>query len=177
MKKAIIAIVTFIVFIIIYLLQANFFSWFTIAGIKPNLFIILVLFIGLFAGKYVGVSAGVIFGLCIDLFISKKIGISAIMLGIVGILGGYLDKNFSKESRMTIMIMVMGTTLVYELGLYLINTIIFSANMELNIFCVKVIIEILYNTILTIILYPLLQRAGVYIEEAFKGTKILTRYF
>ena len=50
MKKAIAIISLIIAFFVIYFLQTNFFTWFTIGGIMPNLFIILVLFIGLFIG-------------------------------------------------------------------------------------------------------------------------------
>ncbi len=50
MKKTLTIIILSIVFIVIYLIQIDFFSWFTIAGIKPNLFVILVLFIGLYTG-------------------------------------------------------------------------------------------------------------------------------
>ncbi len=51
MKKTLTITILCIIFIIIYLLQINFFSWFTIAGVKPNLFVILVLFIGLYSGR------------------------------------------------------------------------------------------------------------------------------
>ncbi len=54
MKKALTIIILCIVFILIYLLELNFFSWFTIAGVKPNLYIIFVLFIGLYSGKIPG---------------------------------------------------------------------------------------------------------------------------
>ncbi len=54
MKKIITAIILLIAFVITYFLQLNFFNWFTIAGVKPNLFIILVLFIGLYAGVRMG---------------------------------------------------------------------------------------------------------------------------
>jgi len=50
------------VFLVIYFLQANFFSWYNIAGIKPNLFIILIMFIGLFLGRTCGFSLGIVFG-------------------------------------------------------------------------------------------------------------------
>ena len=71
MKKAILIIVLIIAFFIIYFLQANFFSWFTISGIKPNLFVIFILFIGLFAGKKIGAILGLILGLYLDLVIGK----------------------------------------------------------------------------------------------------------
>lgn len=120
---------------------------------------------------------GVIFGILLDIFIGKNIGTTAILLGIVGFLGGYLDKNFSKESKITIILMVIGATFLFELGVYLLNSFILSYTIQLIPFIKIVLVEILYNSILTIILYPLLKKAGVYIEESFKESKILTRYF
>ena len=73
MKKAISILLMFIAFLIIYFLQVNFFTWFNIAGVMPNLFVVLILVIGLFAGKYAGISTGVVAGLFLDIFISKKI--------------------------------------------------------------------------------------------------------
>ena len=55
MKNTLIVISAIFVFLISYLLQANFFNWFNIAGITPNLFVILVLFLGLFGGKRLGI--------------------------------------------------------------------------------------------------------------------------
>lgn len=86
MKKAIIITSMIFVFLVLYFLQTNFFNWFTINGVSPNLFVIFMLFIGLFAGKRLGIPLGVALGLALDFFISKKIGISGIMLGLVGII-------------------------------------------------------------------------------------------
>ena len=68
----------------------------------PNLFIIYVLFIGLFYNKIAGVTYGIASGILLDLFIGRKVGITAFMLATVGLIGGIFDKNFSKESRITI---------------------------------------------------------------------------
>ena len=177
MKKILSIIISIIVFLLIYILQSNFFNWFNIGGIMPNLFVVLVLFLGLFAGKRVGISLGIIFGIIIDILSSKTIGISAIMLGIIGFLGGYFDKNFSKDSRITIMIMVFGSTFLYEIGYYVITTIIQGNSLEILNFFKIVFIEMIYNTILTIILYPILIKLGYALEENFKTSQILTRYF
>lgn len=177
MKNTIITLITIVIFLILYFLQANFFSWFNIAGIAPNTFVILILFLGLFAGKRLAVPMGIFLGMCLDFFISKKIGISAIMLGCIGILAGIFDKNFSKDSRMTIILMTIGATAIYELGTYILNYFIISSTIEIIPFIKILLIEILYNVLLTIIFYPLLQKAGYYIEEAFRGNQILTRYF
>lgn len=143
----------------------------------PNLFVILILYIGLFTNRTLGLTYGVILGILLDLFIGKKIGITAIMLGSIGIIGAIFDKNFSKDSRITMMIMVMVCTIIYEVGMYLLNYIIFSINIEIISFIKILAVEVLYNIILTIILYPLLQKTGYYIESKYKENKILTRYF
>lgn len=170
-------IILFIVFLIIYFLEANFFAWFNLAGVKPNVFVILVLFIGLFAGRKVALICGIIFGIFIDLFIGKSVGVTSVMLGIIGILGGYFDKSFSKDSRMTMMLMVILSTFIYEAGAYIINTFMMSTNIEVIPFLKILLIEMLYNAIITIILYPIFQIVGYRMEEKFKGSKILTRYF
>lgn len=177
MKKFIINILLIITFIIIYLLHSNLFTWFKIAGVMPNLFVIFVLFIGLYAHKFMGVTYGIIFGLVLDLFIGKKVGITAIMLGIVGIIGMLFDKNFSKENRITLIVMVMASTIIFEVGEYILSYFINQTEIEILPFVEIVLIEAVYNALLTIILYPLIQKAGNKIETEYKGNKILTRYF
>ena len=84
MKKLISIVGIIIVFFLLYFLQSNFFSWYTIAGIKPNLFVIFILFIGLFATKKMGLIFGFLFGIFLDIVIGKNVGISGIVLGIIG---------------------------------------------------------------------------------------------
>ena len=177
MKNTIIIFAIIATFFLLYFLQVNFFSWFTIAGVQPNLFVILILFVGLFGGERIGIPIGILLGTCLDIFISKKIGISGIMLGIIGAIAAILDKSFSKDSRMTLILMTIGVTLIYELGAYLLNFMIASTSLEIVPFLKIVIIEIGYNVLLTILLYPVMQKAGYYLEDAFKSSQILTRYF
>ena len=177
MRKFSIIVILILVFFLIYFLQVNIFGTFTIAGIKPNLFVIYILFIGLFANHVTGISFGVICGLVIDLLYSKTIGISAIMLCAIGYLGAYFDKNFSKENKLTIIFMVIGATAIYEFGTYFLRSIILEFEREYLYFLKIVLIEILYNVLLSIILYPLIQKLGYIIDRNFKKNNILTRYF
>lgn len=177
MRKTFTILTMIVVFLLLYFLQINFFNWFTIAGISPNLFVIYILFIGLFAGKRVGLSMGIGMGLALDFYISKKIGILGIMLGATGVLGGFLSKNFSKDSRLTIILMTAIVTLIYEIGLYLLSNLIVQSTIEILPFIKIAIIEMLYNVILIIILYPFIQKVGFYIEETFRQKQILTKYF
>ena len=177
MRKIFINIAIIILFIFIYLLQSNLFTQFKIAGVMPNLFVILMLYIGLFMGKNSAIIYGTIFGLLIDIFISRKLGITSIMLIVVGVISNLFDKNFSKDNRITVMAMVGASTLIYEIGAYILSYIFLNINMETWVFIQILLIETIYNIILTIIIYPIMQLTGYDIEEEYKENKILTRYF
>ena len=177
LKKLTINIFLIITAFIIYFLQANFFNWFTISGVMPNLFVIFILFIGLFSNRITGVVYGVVIGAILDLAIGAQIGINAVGLGVIGFLAATFDKNFSKDSRATIMFMVLGATLIFETFVYILNYIVFSTNVEIMNFIKILAVEIIYNLIIVIIIYPLMQKFGYSIENEYKGNKILTRYF
>ncbi len=177
MKKVMINIALVIIAIMFYLLQLNFFNWFTIAGVMPNLFIVLVLFIGLFTSKNLGAIYGMSIGIIIDLLSSPKVGINAVVLGIVGWLAGVFDKNFSKDNRLTIIFIVTATTILAETAIYILNYLFLNLNLDILAYIKILAIETIYNIIISIILYPSIQKFGYYIENEYKGNKILTRYF
>lgn len=177
MKKLVINLFLVLTIFIIYFLQSNFFNWFNIAGIMPNVFVIFVLFIGLFTNKTVGTIYGVVIGLILDLLFSQKIGIQAVSFGLVGFLAAIFDKNFSKDSRITILLMGTICTVLYEVALYILRNIIIGIDAEVIEFLRILLIEVIYNILLLIILYPIMKFTGYEIENEIKGDKILTRYF
>ena len=177
MKKVLIHIGIIVTFIIIYLLQSIFFSGFTIAGIMPNIFIILMLYIGLYMGRAMGIIYGIIFGIFIDLWIGKTLGFTSIALALIGVISGILDKTFSKDSRLIVLIMGTVCTVIYEVVLYFMQYIVIGINLEIVQFIKILFIEVIYNVIIIIILYPLMKFTGYEIENEIKGDKILTRYF
>lgn len=125
--------------------------------------------------KKYGFAIGIILGLLLDIFIEKRIGTNAIVLGIIGLIGTRLDKSFSKENRMTLMLMVGFSTLIGE-TIYLILQIIQGLQLEPMYFLKVVIIEIIYNALLTIVLYPIMQKFGSMIEEDFADNKTFIKY-
>ena len=176
MKKILIIIGVFISFILIYFLQINFFNWYNIAGIQPNLFIVLALFIGLYIGKNYGLVIGMILGLLLDLFMSKIIGTNFLIMGLSGLLGGIYNKNFSKERLITLMLMVAGTTILCETVVYMIQIIFLKVEVSILQYIYIVFIEAIYNVILIIILNPLIQKIGNSIEENFKKETTFSKY-
>ena len=172
MRKFIDVILIILLFLSIYVLQSNLFTWLKIAGIMPNLFIIFIMMIGLFLKQKVGFFVGIGCGLLLDFFVGTRIGISAISLASVGLVAGILEKNFSNDSKMTIIIILSFLTFQCEAIKYLLNIIILGIkSIYIVDFFKIVLIEIIYNDLLLIILYPIFSKFGNKLEEDFMNKK------
>lgn len=92
-------------------------------------------------------------------------------------LGEILSKNFSKDSRFIVTVMVIITTIIYEILVYVLTILRTEGVLEILAFLKILAIEILFNTLITIIIYPIIKKAGYYVENLFDDKFILTRYF
>ena len=78
---------------------------------------------------------------------------------------------------MTILVMSVVATLVCEIISYLLQIILFGVSIEIVRFIKIILIEILYNSMIIIIIYPIIKKAGTTLERIFTQSKILTRYY
>ena len=177
MKRARIIIGLVIVFFLICFLQANLFSWFNIRGVMPNLFVVLVLFIGLNTNSKVGQIMGFLIGLFTDFLFSDSVGISAVLFTLVGYSGEILQKRFPKNSKITLIIMSSITTGIYELIRVCYRFLFFSSQIGFVAFITTLAIELLFNALLIIIFYPIINRCGIMIDDTFNGNDTVTKYF
>ena len=115
-------------------------------------------------------------GFFLDIVARKSIGISSIALGLIGFLAELLSKDFSKDSRLTIILVVAAATLIYECATYVFNIMINNIVFEWG-FLRILIIEVLFNSTITIIIYPLMKKIGYYFEDSFTEKQVLTRFF
>ena len=177
MKKFVIGVITYFIFIILYFIQANFFGWFTIAGISPNIFVIYILFLGLFTDNKFSLIMALLTGITLDLVIGKTLGATAVLFCLIAMIANYFDKNFSKDNKFTILIMVIGMTLIFEVTNYFLNALILEIPIEIEAFSKILLVEVIYNTILTFIFYNAFIKLGALLERQFKEKNIITRYF
>ncbi|MGN1301325.1 MAG: rod shape-determining protein MreD [Clostridia bacterium] len=152
---------------------SNFFTWFNIAGVMPNLFVMLIMVIGLFMKKKSGFIFGIIFGLLIDLFVGVRIGINAIALAVVGLCAEALDKSFSKDNRITVMFLTCILTVLAEVIVYALQILFCGTNLQVLEFTKVIAIEVLYNAILIAVIYPLFWAFGSKIEDDFTNNRLL----
>lgn len=169
-----ISIILFFVFQIIYFLQANIFPIIPIAGVVPNLFVIFILIIGLYGNNFLTMLFGIICGIWIDSLYGDVIGISSAMLCLIGFIATWFDTLWSKDEKISIIIMVILSTLFFEFGCYFIKSIIFDFELEIASFFKILIWEEIYNTLLTIILFGTIKKLGYMMERKLKRNNMYT---
>ena len=72
-----------------------------ISGAKPDILLILVVFIGLFFGSEAGFEAGIAAGFGKDIFAFDYFGANAFILGVTGVIVGAVSTKIFRESGLT----------------------------------------------------------------------------
>lgn len=169
-----ISIILFIVFLILYFFQANIFPMITIAGVVPNLFVIFILVIGLYGNNFLAMMYGIICGFWLDSLYGEVIGITPAMLCLIGFIATWFDTLWSKDEKISIIIMVILSTLIFEFGKYFISSIILNFELEIGIFFKTLLIEEIYNILLTIIFFGVIKKLGYSMERKLKRSNMYT---
>ena len=170
----IISLILLISFLFIYFLQANIFPFITIAGIVPNLFVMFILFIGLYANSFLAISFGVFIGFWIDSIYGSCLGITSACLTIIGFIATWFDSLWSKDEKISIIIMVIVSTVIFEMTSYFLKSVILEFEFDLIPFLKILLIECLYNVLLTIIFFKPFKKLGYKMERNLKRNNMYT---
>jgi rod shape-determining protein MreD len=170
----IISIILFLIFQVLYFLQANIFPLIPIAGIVPNLFVIFILVIGLYGNNFLALLFGIIAGIWIDSLYGEVIGVTPAMLCLIGFIATWFDTLWSKDEKISIIIMVVLSTLFFEFGSYFIKSIILNFDLEIATFFKILFWEEVYNILLTIIFFGVIKKFGYMMERKLKRSNMYT---
>lgn len=170
MKKKIFA---GLVVVICFLLQSTLFAQFTIGGIRPNLLVIAVAFLGLWDGKRTGIYAGFFSGLLIDISFGYFYGLNALIYMYIGFFCGFLKKYiYSVDIKMPILF-IMGCDLGYSL-LYYFFAFALRGNFHFWFYLTHLILpQAVYTTIMACVLYPVFHIIVKQIEKGDKGEELV----
>ena len=124
MKKVLMTGVTFVVILITIWFQINFLNSIPLVGINANIGIVLIAGLGLVSGKSIGGIAGTIYGLLIDIALYRTLGIYTFLYALTGMIAGFLNNNFSKENKISMVMLILLITTCFEIIVYSLNIIL-----------------------------------------------------
>jgi rod shape-determining protein MreD len=94
------------------ILQVSFFSQATLFGAAPEVMPVVVICLGLLGGAVVGAVCGFAAGLLLDIMLLQTLGVSSLVLLLVGFLAGRYRESFEIGSALTPALLAGGLTLL-----------------------------------------------------------------
>lgn len=143
------------IFILIcFVLQCSVFSAFSLAGIVPNLMIILTSAFGFMRGEKEGIVIGFFCGLLSDVFFGDILGFYALILMYIGFLNGKFSRIFYPEDIKLPIALISISDLSYGIICY-VMLFLLRGRLDFTYYFMKIILpEAIYTIIVTLFIYP-----------------------
>jgi len=164
--------------LLIISIQSTLLNYININNVKPNVLLIFIISIALLRGNIEGGITGFFSGLVQDILFGKVLGFYALIGMYIGIVIGMLNKRLYRENYLIVTFFTFTTTIVYNLLIYLFNTILplalsseeFTTSL-LNPLMNVTLTEALYNSLISIPIYILSMKIDNRIETAIKDSR------
>ena len=111
-------------------------------------------------------------GIFIDLTYGEVVGITPAMLCLIGFVATWFDSLWSKDEKISIIIMVILSTFIFEFGSYFMKSLILEFDLEVKSFFKILLWEEIYNVLITIILFGFIKKFGYMMERKLKKSNM-----
>ena len=149
-------LVTALIVIAAYLLQCTVFSRLELAGIKPNLLVIVTAAFGFMRGSKEGMLVGFVSGLLMDIQFGDVIGLYALIYLVTGYINGLFERLYFDDDIKLPILLIAASEFLYGVIIYFFMFLLRS-DFDFLFYLNKIIIpELIYTIGITLILYPLI---------------------
>lgn len=129
-----------------------------IAGVVPNILLLVVLTLALVGGRTQGVVVGFVAGLLADLLGTGVIGVAALVFTVIGYMAGSLQENMFAEGWLLPVSVVLIASLLAEFSYALVLALL-GEGAGFGMTLTRIVIPTaLYTAALALVLYPFLAR-------------------
>lgn len=156
----------FITIIVCFLLQSTVFQSLSLAGVAPNILLIVTVAAGYMYGRTKGIYVGLACGLLVDICYGDIIGLFGLMFMCIGYLNGYAHKIYFRDDYTMPIILVSISDFLYGFFYYVF---LFLLRNRLNFFFYlrRIILpELIYTVVVSIVLYKILHILNVKLERS-----------
>lgn len=150
-------IIYFIEIILCFVIQSSMFHYIALAGIMPNLLLILVVSTAYMRGKMPGLLVGFFSGLLVDFVFGNLIGLYALLYMLIGYCIGYVHRYYSNEDYTLPILLIAAGDFVYGFFYYVIEFLLRGRLNFLYYLRRFIVPEIIYTVAVSILLFKLLH--------------------
>lgn len=161
-------IITAIIIIICFLLESTVFQGLSFANITPNLIIVVTASFGFMRGKKEGMLVGFFAGLLYDIFFGDLVGFYAMIYAVLGYINGYFRRIFYPEDIKLPLFLITASDFILG-NVVCIFMFIMRSRFDYFYYLFHIIIpELIYTTLVTLVLYQILLHINQALEAEEK---------
>ena len=151
-----------------FLLQTTLFQGLAFGGIVPNLLIVLTSAFGFMRGEKEGLIIGFICGLLCDICYGDIVGTQALIMMYIGFLNGKFSGIFYPEDIKLPMALIVISNLSCGVINYILLFLL-RGRLNFSYYFQNIILpEVVYTTVITLILYPIILKLDMHLESREK---------
>lgn len=147
----------FLEILILFTIQSSMFQFAELAGVIPNLMIILVVSTAYMEGRTSGLLIGFFSGLLSDIMFGSVIGLYALIYMVIGYLVGYANKIYSNDDFTLPIIFTGLATFLYRFIYYVFEFLLRGKLNFLYYFRRFIVPEIIYTLVISVFIYKFLH--------------------
>ncbi len=152
-------VLVFLELILCFLLQSTVMPAISLAGVVPDLLLILVITVAYTRGRLAGMFTGFAAGLLTDVCFNEMVGLCALFYLCIGYLAGYSQKIYDERDYVLPMVMILAGEFVYSFAYYVAYFLLRSRT-EFGYYFVHMILpRMVYTVFAAVLFYPLLHGA------------------
>ena len=149
MEKILKIIFSTILIVLSFLLQLFVIDNMSLFGVRPNLFLISIIVVSLNTDIYISTVFSFIIGVIVDMLFGAG-GLFTISYTIIGMILGFVNEDYMKENLLSISILTIISTTLFELIQYVKSMIVISKYISILLFTKQLVLSILLNVIIVV---------------------------
>ncbi len=154
--------------ILSFLLQSTVFDHIRLAGVVPDILMILVVTTAYTRGTYPGLFTGLFAGLLVDFMYGDVIGICALLYMFIGFLNGYSNKIYDRDDYAIPLILIAVSEFVYSF-LYYVLEFLLRGRLNIGYYAYRIMLpKVIYTVLMGVIFYKLFHMIHVGISKLLK---------
>lgn len=154
---------------ILYILQSGPFTSISLAGVVPDLIIILIIAVAFQRGRTPAMLTGMLGGFLIDCCYNSILGLNALIYLVIGYISGFTHKIYDEDDHMTPLLMVSISEFLYNI-MYYFFFFLLKGKINFGFYLFRIIMpRIVYTVLICIVLYPVINAANRYLMRFDNG--------
>lgn len=141
-------------------------SFLELAGVVPNLLLIVTMSFGLMRGRREGLLVGFFSGLLVDIFFGSVLGPYAFIYMTLGYINGFFHRIYYVEDVLLPMIMITLNDFTFNIIIYMVFFMLRNRLNFMDYLGHVILPEIIYTILITLFFYKILVKINLHLKKS-----------